>query len=105
MTSLTRCARILALAVLAAVLSSQEPMVIPQEREERLPGQKSQREEILKLDHKKNLEEAARLLELAQDLKSELDKSDRNVLPVSALRKAEQIEKLARSLRGRLRKF
>ncbi len=66
---------------------------------------KSQREEILKLDHKKNLEDAARLLELAQGLKSELEKSDRNVLPVSSLRKAEEIEKLARSIRGRLRKF
>ena len=73
--------------------------------ETRLPGMKSQREEILKLDHKKNLEDAARLLELAQGLKAELDKSDRNVLPVSSLRKAEQIEKLARSIRGRLRKF
>ena len=105
MTSLTRCARILALAVFAAVISAQAPVEIPEEREERLPGQKSQKEELLKLDHKKNLEDAARLLELAQDLKSELDKSDRNVLPVSSLRKAEQIEKLARNLRSRLRKF
>ena len=82
-------------------------MLVPDRPEPRLrlPGQKSQREELLKLDHKKNLEDAARLLELAQSLKSELDKSDRNVLPVSSLRKAEQIEKLARSLRSRLRKF
>ena len=105
MTSLTRCARILALAVFAAVLSSQAPVEVPEESELRLPGQKSQKEEILKLDHKKNLEDAARLLELAQGLKSELEKSDRNVLSVSSLRKAEQIERLARSIRGRLRKF
>jgi predicted house-cleaning noncanonical NTP pyrophosphatase (MazG superfamily) len=105
MTSLTRCARILALAVFTAMLSAQAPVDMPEEREPRLPGQKSQKEEILKLDHKKNLEDAARLLELAQGLKSELDKSDRNVLPLSALRKAEDIEKLARSIRGRLRKF
>ncbi len=107
MTSFTRCARILALAVFAAVLSAQAPAEGPEvpEPETRLPGMKSQREELLKLDHKKNLEDAARLLELAQSLKAELDKSDRNVLPVSSLRKAEQIEKLARSIRGRLRKF
>jgi hypothetical protein len=97
MPSLMRCVRILALAVLAALLSAQVIVETPERQK--------QREEILKLDHKKNLADAARLLELAQDLKSELDKTNRNVLPVTALRKAEEIEKLARSLRGRLKKF
>ena len=107
MTSLTRCARILALTLFAAVLSPQEPADIPEvpEPETRMPGQRSQREELLKQDHKKNLEEVARLLELVQGLKSELEKNDRHVLSVSSLRKAEEIEKLARSLRGRLKKF
>ncbi len=38
MTSLTRCARILALAVFAAVLSAQAPVDMPEEPEARLPG-------------------------------------------------------------------
>ena len=105
MTSLTRCARILALAVFAAVLSAQAPAEMQDESEMPPPGRRQKTEEILKEDHKKNLEDAARLLELTQSLKSELEKNDRNVLAVSSLRKAEQIEKLARNIRGRLRRF
>jgi hypothetical protein len=105
MKRLTRYARMLALAVFASVLSAQAPVVMSEGPELRLPGQRSRREEILKLDHKKNLEDAARLLELAQGLKSELEKSGRSVLPVTSLRKAEQIEKLARSIRSRLKRF
>jgi hypothetical protein len=119
MTILTRCSRILALAVFAAVLSAQAPADTPELAEPKpLPGldsqqegvlnrgqRKIQREAILKLEQKKNLEDVARLLELTQSLKSELEKSNRNLLSVSSVRKAEQIEKLARSIRSRLKRF
>ncbi len=62
-------------------------------------------EAILKEDHKHAIQDAAQLLELAESLKQELEKDDRHVLSVSSLRKTEEIEKLARKIRGRLKRF
>ncbi len=71
----------------------------------RLPNGKSQQEEILKADHEKDLQDARQLVELAEQLKMELEKNDRHVLSVSSLKKTEEIEKLARKIRSRLRRF
>lgn len=69
----------------------------------RLPNGKSQRDEILKAEHQQNLKDADKLIEMAQDLKESLEKDDRYVLSLSTLKKTEDIEKLARKIRGRLR--
>lgn len=44
-----------------------------------------------------------KLLELATDLKQEVDKTDKNVLSVDVIKKAEQIEKLAHSVKERMK--
>jgi hypothetical protein len=75
------------------------------DREVRLPSGKLQREEILKADHEKDLKDAAALVELAEQLKQELEKNDRHVLSVGSLRKTEEIEKLAKRIRARLRRY
>ncbi len=69
----------------------------------RLPNGKSQREEILKAEHQENLKDAARLADLAQDLKESLERDDRYVLSLSTLKKTEEIEKLVKKIRSRLR--
>ena len=69
----------------------------------RLPNGKSQREEILKAEHQENLKDAARLADLAQDLKESLERDDRYVLSLSTLKKTEEIEKLVKKIRARLR--
>src|SRR5262245_41816541 len=71
----------------------------------KLPNGKSQQEEILKADHQKSLKDAAQLLELAEQLKIDLEKSEGRVLSVSTLKKTEEIEKLAKRIRSRLRRF
>ena len=71
----------------------------------KLPNGKSQREEIIKEDYKKNVEEAAALAKLAEDLKSDLAKSDHNIVSVKNIKQTEEIEKLARSIRGRLKRY
>jgi hypothetical protein len=76
-----------------------------QEPEPRLPSGRSQREAILKVEYEKTLEDAGRLVELAEGLKIELEKNDRHVLSVSSLKKAEEIEKLAKRIRKRLNRF
>src|SRR6476469_4115651 len=68
----------------------------------RLPNGKSQQEEILKAEHEKSLKDAAALIDLAEQLKADLEKNDRHVLSVAALKKTEEIEKLAKRIRTRL---
>ncbi len=46
--------------------------------------------------------DADRLLALAQDLKTSVDKSRKDELNVQVIRDADEIEKLARSLRSRV---
>ncbi len=77
----------------------------PQEPEPRLPSGKSQKEEILKAEHKNSLRDAERLLMLAEELKAELEKSDYHILSLTTLKKTEEIEKLARRIKSRLRRF
>ena len=69
----------------------------------RLPNGKLQRDEILKAEHQENLKDAARLVDLAQDLKESLEKDDRYVLSLATLKKTDEIEKLAKKIRSRLR--
>ena len=67
-----------------------------------LPNGKSQQDEILKAEHEKSLKDAAALIDLAEQLKADLEKNDRHVLSVATLKKTEEIEKLAKRIRTRL---
>lgn len=80
----------------------------PQKKEDapaRMPDGRLQSEEILKADHASNLKDAAELLRMAEDLKAELEKNDRHVLSVGMLKKTEEIEKLSKRIRNRLKRF
>lgn len=44
-----------------------------------------------------------RLLALATDLKEQVDKTDKNILSIDVIKKAEEIEKLARSVKERMK--
>ena len=65
----------------------------------------TQREAMIKADHKKNVEEAEALLKLAEELKTDLEKDDANIVSVKSMKKTEDIEKLAKSIRGRLKRY
>src|SRR5689334_3431629 len=71
----------------------------------RLPSGKLQSDEIIKADHEKSLKDAGELLKLAEDLKIELEKNDAHVLSVGAVKKTEEIEKLAKRIRQRMKRF
>jgi hypothetical protein len=77
----------------------------PADTDVKLPSGKSQKEEILKEDHEKSLEDAAKLIEMSEDLKMELEKNDRHVLSVGMLKKLDEMEKLVRRIRGRLKRY
>jgi hypothetical protein len=47
--------------------------------------------------------DSAKLLELATQLKTEVDKSNQNTLSLTVVKKAEEIEKLAKSVKEKMR--
>ena len=76
----------------------QQPFPPPVERE---PLPKPNARALLKLNQKELKHDAQRLLELAQALEKEVEKTDSaEVLSVSLFRKAEEIEKLAKHIKS-----
>jgi hypothetical protein len=71
----------------------------------RLPNGKLQQDEILKADHEKSVKDAAQLIELAEGLKRDLEKDETHVLSISSIKKTEDIEKIARRIRSRIKRF
>ncbi len=73
--------------------------------EPRLPDGTSQKEAILKADHARSLKDADELIKLSEDLKIDLEKNDRHVLSVGTLKKLDDIEKVAKRIRGRMKRY
>ena len=72
--------------------------------ETRLPNGKLQSDEILKSEQQANIKDAAELAELAEQLKIDLEKNDRFVLSMATIKKTDEIEKLAKRIRSRMRR-
>ena len=104
-----KLASVLLLFVLTAMLAQLPPEnSSPNRREEapaRLPNGKLQSDEILKDDYKKNLKDAQELIDLAESLKMGLEKGEQHVLSLNDLKKTEEIEKLAKRIRSRIRRY
>ena len=92
--------------VLAAqsIRISQQGQGQQDQQEVRLPNGKSQKDAILKDDYRKNLEDARDLLKLSEDLKLEIEKNDQFVVSLGAIKMTEDIEKLAKRIRSRLKR-
>ena len=104
---LRRCALVLSFAAVSCLAVAQRGTPPRPSTEDetnvRLPNGKVQRDEILKAEHEQNLKDAAQLADLAEQLKQELEKNDRYVLSISTLKKTDEIEKLVKKIRSRLR--
>jgi hypothetical protein len=100
-----RCAPVLLAVMFASLAPSQRGPKAREvdDQEATLPNGKSQREEILKSEHEQNLKDAAQLADLAQQLREDLEKNDRYVLSIATLKKTDEIEKLVKKIRSRLR--
>jgi|SRR5450432_2967402 hypothetical protein len=75
----------------------------PGDETDPFPRGRKQTEELLKAEHVKNVADATELARIANELKDELDNTDAHVLSTSALKKTEEIEKLAHRIRGRIK--
>jgi hypothetical protein len=102
-----RCALGLPLAAIGWIALGQGPperpaMTDPQQ-DVTLPNGKSQRAEILKSERQQNIKDAAQLVEMAKDLQQDIEKNESYVLSLSTLKKTDEIEKLVKRIRTRMR--
>jgi hypothetical protein len=81
----------------------QLPPVPNPNEDQKLPNGKSQKDEIAKQNHEQSMKDAETLLSTAQELRDELRKAGNYVVPLESVKKTEEIEKLARRIRGRLK--
>jgi hypothetical protein len=104
----------LALAAVSGAWSAQGPDFpgnqVPQRipppdagRDRRLPNVKSQNDAIARKQHEDSLKDAEEMVGLAQQIRDELQKAGNYVVPLATVKKTEEIEKLARKIRGRLK--
>jgi hypothetical protein len=96
-----RCILPAAFAALC-LAQTQQPAEPPAEPPVKLPSGKLQRDELLKEEQAANRKDAAQLVELAQQLRGDLEKNSRYVFSLADHRKAEDIEKLAHRIRTRM---
>jgi len=71
----------------------------------RLPNGKKQQDEILKQEYEQNVKDAQELLNIARSFEEDLEKDDRYVLSLSSLKKLDDMEKLTKRIRGRLKRY
>jgi hypothetical protein len=76
----------------------------PKAPDARLPNGKRQLDEILKAEHEQNVRDAHELTSLAGSFETEMEKTDRFVLSLPLLKKLDDMEKLVRRIRARIRK-
>ena len=88
---------------------AQNPAGLPdplhRDHDVKLPSGKSQRDEILKADHERNIEESRALAKLTDEIRADIEKSDRFILPAATLKKLDEAEKLVKKIRTRLRRY
>lgn len=70
----------------------------------RLPNGKLQRDEILKAEYGQNVKDARDLADLTRTFELDLEKSDRFVLSLGLLKKLDEIEKITKRIRGRMKR-
>ena len=70
----------------------------------KLPNGKSQKDEIIRADYDRNLKDAGDLARLAGEIKDDLEKGDRYLVSLKTLKKLEDVEKLSKDIRQRLRR-
>lgn len=80
---------------------------IPSTKDEpdvKLPNGKSQKDEIIRVDYERNLKDAGDLARLSEEIKDDLEKGDRYLVSLKTLKKLEDVEKLSKDIRQRLRR-
>lgn len=109
--SSTRRTTLLSILAVRLVSGAQDPQQHPDripfpdnpDDDRKLPNGKSQKDAMAKQAHLDALKDAETLYSLAEDLRDNLKKAGNYVVDVSTVKKTEEIEKLARHIRSRLK--
>lgn len=95
--------------LLAGVAWSQQgypPEMVKDDKEpKRLPDGRLQSEAILKSDYEANLRDLGEMKKLMEEVEGEMKKNAQHVMSLGLMKKLEEMEKLARRVRGRMRRF
>ena len=67
------------------------------------PAKRHLNRRMLKASYEQVVKDVERLFELTTQLKDEVNKADEDVMSVSGIQKAEEIEKLAKKIRNRMK--
>ena len=86
------------------ILLAQSARPIKDEPDVKLPNGKSQKDEIIRVDYERNLRDAGELARLAEEIKDDLEKGDRYLVSLKTLKKLDDVEKLSKDIRQRLRR-
>jgi hypothetical protein len=70
----------------------------------RMPNGEWQQDAILKAEYEQNVKDARDLTALAKSIELDLDKIDQNVLSLGLLKKLDDVEKITRRIRGRIKR-
>ena len=85
------------------ILLAQGPL--PEDKVDiKLPNGKSQRDEMIRMDYERNLKSAGELARLAEEIKDDLEKGDRYLVSLKTLKQLDEVEKLTKDIRQRLRR-
>lgn len=85
------------------ILLAQTPST-KDEPEVKLANGKSQKDEIVRVDYERNLRDAGELARLSEEIKDDLEKGDRYLVSLKTLKQLEDVEKLSKDIRQRLRR-
>ena len=83
----------------------QAPVPAEDQSEKPFPPTPKQLEDILKADHEKNLKDLEKMAKLVEAVQLDARKNAHYVLSLESVRNLEQIEKLSRAIRGRMKRY
>ncbi len=96
--------RYLGLFLLTVCILLAQSSSTKEETDVKLPNGKSQKDEIIRVDYERNLRDAGELARLSEEIKDDLEKGDRYLVSLKTLKKLDDVEKLSKDIRQRLRR-
>ena len=93
--------------ICGTVFMSPAPAAMPQVETRQDPAQKEMQDRMTREANKKRQQDirddTAKLFQLATELKAAVDKTDENLLSLEVVRKADEVEKLARKVKEKMK--
>jgi hypothetical protein len=83
----------------------QPPVPADDQPEKPFPPTPKQLEDILKADYEKNLKDLGQMARLVAEVQGDLRKHAHHVVSLQSVKDLEQIEKLSKSIRARMKRY